>query len=106
MGVAGVAVAVVVVAGLGGHFADRDDAAVEDFAIGVFELDSGVVDVEVLPGEGVDLEQDAVALGRRNVVDGDVAGEGVGLGSEAPDVKVVDVLDALDSFEAGADLRQ
>ncbi len=108
VGLVGVAVAVVmVVTGFGGEFADGDDAAFEFFAAAeVFELNGGVVDVEVVFYHGVDFKQDAVALRGRDVSDGDVAGEGVGLGAEAPDVEVVDVEDAFDRLHVLADMAE
>src|SRR5579859_6501760 len=99
VGVAGVAV---IVAGCG-HFADGDYAAVSDFAAFAFELDGGVVDVEAVFGERIDFEQDAIAFGGWDVIDLYVAGEGVGLRTEAPDVQVVDVDDAFDGLHTGAD---
>jgi hypothetical protein len=43
----GVSVVVVVVPRVSDHFADRHYAAMDDFAVGVFKLDGGVVDVEI-----------------------------------------------------------
>ena len=76
----GVAVAGVVM------FADlnRRSAAVGHLALGVLELDRGVVDPEPLPEGAGNLLEDAIALGRRNVGDGDMAGQGMGLRTEAP----------------------
>jgi len=89
-----------------GHFFNGDNAAVGFFAACVLKLDGGVADLEVVFEDVVDLDEDAGALRRGNVVDEDVAGEGAGLGAEAPDVEVVDVEDALDLFHAGAYCRQ
>ncbi len=41
-----------------------------------------------------------------NVGDDHMAGQGAGLRTEVPDVEVVDVEDALDSFHSGADGRE
>ncbi len=84
-------VAVVFAGCAASHFFNGDDAAIEHLAAGVFELDGGVADLKVVVEHLVELEQDAGALRRWNVGDGDVAGEGAGLGAEAPDVEVVDV---------------
>ena len=91
---------------LRGHLFNRNHAAMQLLAAGVFELDGGVGDAEVLLEHVVEIDQDAGALRRRNVGDADVAGQGAGLRAQAPDVQVVDVDDALDGLHAGADLRQ
>ena len=100
-------VAVVVVrvgvGGSAGHFFNGDYAAVGFRAAYVLELDGGVADVVVVLEQVVEVEQDAGALGGGNVGDGDVAGEGAGLGAEVPYVEVVDVEDAFDGFHSGAD---
>jgi hypothetical protein len=85
-----------------GHFFNGDDAAFKLIAAGVLELDGGVADLEVVIENVVELDQDAGALRRGNVGDGDVAGQGAGVGAEAPDVQVVDVDDALDGSMPGA----
>jgi hypothetical protein len=66
----------VVMAGFGGagHLLHGDDASIEDFAVGVLKLDRGVADVVVVLEHVVEFLQDAGALRRRDVVDGDVAG--------------------------------
>ena len=38
--------------------------------------------------------------------DGDVAGEGMGVGAEAPDMQVVDVFDAVDGCQCAANLNE
>lgn len=88
------------------HFGllNRDQAAMGYFADHMFELERCVVDAEALAQHNVDAVEDEVALRRRNVGDGDVTGEGVGVGAEAPDVQVVDVFDAVDGCQCGADL--
>jgi hypothetical protein len=61
------------------HFRNWDDAAFEFRAAYVFELDGGVGNLEMLHEDMVELDQDAGALRRRNVVNADMAGEGAGL---------------------------
>ena len=58
-------------------FAHRDDAAVRDLAFGVLELDRGVDHAKVMVEDFFYIAQDALAGGRRDVGDGNVAGEGV-----------------------------
>ena len=101
----GVAVVVVVwapTASSGG----RGGAAVGGFAAADLELDGGVGDVEAVAQGAVDGVQDAGALRERHLRDGDVAGERVGGGAERPDVEVVDVEDAGDGGERGADVGE
>src|SRR5450755_1088648 len=83
--------------------AHRNHAAVGNFAIYVLELDGGVVDVELLVEAGLYVAQDAFAYRRRNVGDGNVAGQGAGFRSDVPDVQVVDVVDAFDGANRGCD---
>lgn len=99
-----VAVTVVVM----GHFGffHRHDAAVRDFADDVLELERGVVDAEAVAQNRIDAVEDAIALRRRDVGNGDMAGERVGVGAEAPDVKIVDVHNAFDGGEGGADIDE
>ena len=81
--------------GVCGAGRDRDDAAgTRDGAGAVFELDGGVVDLEVVAQDVIEPVQDGVALGRRHVVDQDVAAKGAGIGADVPDMEVVDVQDA------------
>jgi hypothetical protein len=83
----GVAVRMImIVARLRGHLADRNYTTISDLASIAFKLDRGVVDVEVLLGQGIDLEQDAVAFRGWNVVNLHMTGERVGLRPKAPDV--------------------
>jgi hypothetical protein len=70
-------------------------------ALHVFELDGGVEDVEAFAEDVVDAAEDGVALRRRHVVNQDVATEGTGFGTEAPDVEIVDVDDAFDLAQFG-----
>ena len=73
----------------------RDDATgAGDGAGAVFELDGGVVNLKVVSEEVVESVKDGVALGRRHVVDQDVAAKGAGVGTDVPDVKIMDVEDA------------
>src|SRR5271168_2353778 len=72
----------------------------------MLKLHGCVVDVEFLFGQRVYFEEDAIALRWRNVVDGYVAGQRMALRTEAPDVKIVDVEDALDGFHSGANLAE
>ena len=96
------------VVGVGGAGFPRGGggAAVGGFAAADLELDGGVGDVEAVPEGAVDGVQDAGALGEGHLRDEDVAGEGVGGGAERPDVEVVDVEDAGDGFDGGADLAE
>ena len=102
----GVAVVAVFGGGAAGQFFNGDDTAVEHLAAGVLELDGGVANVEAVLEDVVEIDEDAGALRGGNIGDGDVAGEGAGLGAEAPDVEVVDVDDAIDGFHAGANGRE
>jgi len=56
---------------------DRNQAAVRRFADDMLELKRGVVDAEALAQHAVDAFEDEIALRRRDICDGDVAGEGV-----------------------------
>jgi uncharacterized phage protein gp47/JayE len=86
------------------YFVDGLETSVGCLANHMLELQGGVVDAEALAQDAVDAIEDAIAFGRRNVGDGDVAGEGVGVGAEAPDVEIVDVFYAVDLLEGGANL--
>ena len=59
----------------------RGGAAVGGLAACGFELDGGVGDVEAVAEGGVHAFEDAGTVGYGHVVDGDVAGEGVGAGA-------------------------
>ena len=72
----------------------------------MLELQGGVVDAEAFAQHDIDAVEDEVALRGWDVGNGDVAGEGVGVGAEAPDMQVVDVLDALDGSEGGTNLDE
>ncbi len=97
-------VRVVVGAGVLFDGAGRVAAALGLGAVGGFELDGGVVDLEAMLQGVVDFLEDRAGLGEGAVADGDVAGESVGVGGEAPDVEVVDTEDAGDLLDGGADL--
>jgi len=84
-------------------FADGDHAAVGDFADGVFELDRGVIDFEVVMQAFFDVAQDLFTFGRWNVGDGDVAGKSARFRSDVPDVQIVNVVHAVDLLQAGFD---
>ena len=70
------------------------------------ELDGGVGDVEAVAQGTVNGVEDRGALGDGHLGDGDVAGERVGGRAERPAVQVVDVEDAGDGCERGANIGQ
>ncbi len=96
-----------VVVGAGGLFdgAGRVAAALGLGAVGGFELDGRVVDAEAVLKGVIHFLEDRAGLGQGAVADGDVAGQGVGVRGEAPDVEVVDAEDAGDLLDRGADFR-
>ena len=94
------------VGGGAGHLFHGHDAAIELSASDVFKLDGGVADREMVAQHVIELDQDAGALRRRNVGNGDVAGERMAVRAEAPYVQIVDVDDAFDGFHAGADFTE
>jgi hypothetical protein len=94
----------VVVVGAYGFERGWGGAAVGGFASADLELDGGVGDVEAVAEGAVDGVEDAGAVGDGHLRDEDVAGEGVGGGAEGPDMEVVDVENAGDSGERGADV--
>ncbi len=59
--------------------AHRDHAAVRDFADGMLELDRRVVDAEVVEQPLFHIVQNAFADRRRNIGNGNMTGERVGL---------------------------
>ncbi len=61
-------------------------AAVCGLAADGLELDGCVVDVKAVGEGALHAVADALALGHEHLVDGDVTGKGVRLGSEAPDM--------------------
>jgi hypothetical protein len=79
-------------------------AAMGGFAAADLKLDGGVADAESVAEGAVDRVEDAGALGQRHFRDEDVAGEGVGGGSERPDMEVVDVEDAGNVVDGSADV--
>src|SRR5690349_13484455 len=84
----------------------RNDAAVGDVADHVFELDGGVVNAEVVAQLLFNVAQNALAGGKRNVRDADVAGEGMAVGADAPHVQVVNVVNAFNGSDGGGYLFQ
>jgi len=96
-------VMVVVVVGTYGFQFGWGAAAVSGLAAGGFELDGGVGDLEAVAEGAVDAAEDGAALGHGHLGDGDVAGEGVGVRAEAPDVEVMDVEDTGDGLHGVAD---
>ena len=73
------------------------------FAACGLELNGGVGDVKAFAERAVDAFENAAALGRRHLRYGDMAGEGVRLRAETPDVQVVNVEDAFDCGHGFAD---
>ena len=65
-------------------------------AVGDFELDGGVSDLEAIAQGTFDIRQNIAALGHGHFGDGDVAGERMRLRAEAPDMEVVHVEDTID----------
>ena len=68
----------------------------------MLELDGGVADLKMIFQNMVELDEDASAFRRRNIGDGDVAGQGARVRAEAPDMQVMNVDNALDFFHASA----
>ncbi len=77
-------------------FSNWDDAPVSDFTLDVFELDRRVVDLEIVMKNFLDIAQNPFAHRWWDISDGDVAGERAALGTNAPHMQVVDVVDAFD----------
>src|ERR1700686_1039120 len=71
-------------------------AALGDGATYVLELNRRMGNVEMLRQHGVQAPQDGVAGGGRNVLDEDVAAQGVSARSQAPDVQIVNIQDPFD----------
>src|SRR6266849_57128 len=84
----------------------RHAAAVSGFAAGGFKLNGCVGDVEAVAEGAVEAFENAAALGHRHLRDGDVAGEGVRVRAETPDVQVVNVEDAFDGGHGVSDLAE
>ena len=99
-------VVMMVVVGADGFELGWSAAAVEGLAAGDFELDGGVGDLEAVAQGAVDAVEDGAALGHGHLGDGDVAGEGVRVGAETPDMQVMDVLNTVDGLQGKAYLRQ
>lgn len=64
---------------------------------GAFELDGGVRDVEFAGEHVANLSENFFAFFHVHVGDAEMAGEGVEICAERPDVNVVDFLDAFDT---------
>ena len=62
-----------------GHLFEGDYATIQFAATGVLELDGRVRDLEMFLQYMIDVDEDAGAFRRRNVVDADMAGEGAGV---------------------------
>src|ERR1041385_4064498 len=84
----------------------RHDAAVGDVADHVFELNGGVIDTKAIAQLVPNLQQDALAGGRRNVSDADVAGKRVRIRADAPHMQVMDVVYPGDGGEGGGNVFQ
>ena len=82
-------------------FNHRNHAAVRHFADHVLELDGGVVDVEVLAQHLFHIAQNAFTDRRRNIGDGDMAGERSRFRSDAPHVQIVNIIHALNPAHRG-----
>lgn len=87
-------------------FGDRNYAPMCGFTDDVFELNRRMTDVKLVMQAILDVAQNALAHRWWNVGDGDVTGERVRLGANAPNVQVVYIVDALDSANDGFDLLQ
>src|ERR1700733_11872950 len=70
------------------------------------KLDGGVSDLEAVPQGAFDIRQNIAALGHRHFSDGDVACEGVRLRTEAPDMEIVHVENAVDRRHGLTDLSE
>ncbi len=82
-------------------FAGGDDAAMGHFTNCAFKLNRSMKNMETFAQPVVYLAQNAFAGGGRYVSDTDVAGQSVGIRSDAPDVQVMNVVDAVDSSDGG-----
>ena len=79
---------------------DWDNAAVGNFAGGVLELNSSVVNMEARGQLVANQAQQALALRGAHVGDADVARKRVGVAANAPDVQIVNAVDARDGADA------
>src|SRR5918912_127866 len=77
-------------------FGDRKYASMRSFANHMLELDGRVINAEIVQEPFLDVAQDALADRGWDVSDGNVAGKGVSLRSNAPHVQIVHVVDAFD----------
>src|SRR6185312_10363431 len=84
----------------------RGAAAIDRGAVGDFELDGGVIDAEVVAQLMIDALQQSFAFTEVHLDNLHVAGEGMGLRAEAPDMKVVNIDDAGNLFHGSANVRE
>ena len=84
----------------------RGGAAVGGLAADDLKLDGGVGDVEAVAQGRVDGIEDGSGAGDGHFGDGDMAGEGVRCRAERPDMQVVDVEDAGDGVDGGANVGE
>src|SRR4029077_19363989 len=80
-----------------------DNTSVGHFTHCMFKLNRGVVDAEVSMQAFLYIPQDALAHRGGNVGNRDVAREGASFRADAPTVKVVHVVDAVDGADGGLD---
>src|ERR1700680_196572 len=80
-----------------------DNTSVGHFTHCMFKLNRGVVDAEVSMQAFLYIPQDALANRGGNVGNRDVAREGASFRADAPTVKVVHVVDAVDGADGGLD---
>jgi len=73
-----------------------DYTSVGGLADYMLELNGRMVNVEVVMQPILHVAKNALAHGNRDISDGDVTGERVRLGPDAPDMQVVNVVHALD----------
>src|SRR6266496_2909167 len=83
--------------------AHRYHAPMRHFAHGMLELNGRVVDSEVVIQALFHIAQNALAGGRRNVGNRDVTRQRAGFRAKAPDVKIVNIVDALNIANGGFD---
>src|SRR6266566_3784995 len=78
----------------------RDHAPMRYFAHRMLELDSRVVNAEVVIQTRSHVPKNALTRRWRDVGDGDMARQRAGLRSDAPHVEVVDIIDAVNFADA------
>src|ERR1700733_3449998 len=82
---------------------DRHNASMCNLAYHMLELDRGVINAEALMQAAFHIAKNSLTDGGRNVGDGDMAGKRVRLRTNAPDMQVVNVVDAFDRAYGGCD---